>query len=154
MPKVVKKTAAKKKVAAVKKTVVRSRDSESKQMMIAAVIVVTTVLVAPLAWLLTKSVWVLLGLPALVSFGAALMFKDYTGTMMSQEFRKETTTITAVFAVVLSVLASSNLPAIGIDGRPDKVLPIFMVSFWSVLAITRVLATVYLPLGITVAKKK
>jgi len=152
MPKVVKKSSAKKKVVAAKRSV--SKGSESKQMMVAAIVVVSTVLVGPLAWLLFKSVWLLLGIPAFVSFGAAMMFKDYTGTTMSQEFRKETTTITTVFAVVLAVLSSSNLPAIGLDGRPDTTLPIFMILFWSVLAIVSVLVTVYLPLGITVAKKK
>jgi hypothetical protein len=152
MPKVTKKASAKRKVAAVRKS--PSRDFEAKQMTIAAVVVVSTVLVAPLVWLLFKSVWVLLGIPAVVSLGAAVMFKEYTGSAMTQEFRKETTTITAVFAVVLAVLASSNLPAIGLDGRPDTMLPIFMIIFMSVWAIIAVLVTVYLPLGVTIPKRK
>lgn len=151
MPKVTKKSATKRKVAPAKRSV--SRGSEAKQMTLAALVVVSTVLVAPLAWLLFKSVWVLLGIPAVVSLGAAAMFKDYTGVAMSQEFRKETTTITAVFAVVLAVLASSNLPAVGLDGRPDTMLPIFMIIFMSVWAIIGVLVTVYLPLGVTIPKK-
>jgi len=107
-----------------------------------------------LMWLVFRSVWVLFVIPAVASLVTAFMFKEVTGTVMSEEFRKETTTITAVFAVVLAVLSSLNLPAIGLDGRPDNVLPIFMIIYMSVWAIVAVLVTVYLPLGVTVDKKK
>ncbi|PIY17036.1 hypothetical protein CO112_02165 [Candidatus Dojkabacteria bacterium CG_4_9_14_3_um_filter_150_Dojkabacteria_WS6_41_13] len=156
MPKVSKKVSAKRKVAVVRSRKVArvSSDAGSKQMMLAAIVVVSTCIFAPLMWLVFRSVWVLFVIPAVASLVTAFMFKEVTGTVMSEEFRKETTTITAVFAVVLAVLSSLNLPAIGLDGRPDNVLPIFMIIYMSVWAIVAVLVTVYLPLGVTVDKKK
>lgn len=151
MPKVSKKVSAKRKIAASSRV---SSDAGSKQMMLAAVVVVATCLVGPLLWLLFKSVWILFVVPAITSFIVAVIYKETTGTVMSRDFRQETTTITAVFAVVLAVLATLNLPAIGIDGRPDNVLPIFMIIYMSLWAIIGVLVAVFLPLGITVAKKR
>lgn len=150
MPKVVKKSAVK----ANKVSAKVSKTSDASQMVMAAVIVIFTVLIAPVAWWVTQTVWVLYAIPAVVSGVAAVMFKNVTGRTMSEQFRQETTTTTAVFAVVLAVLMALNLPNLELDGSVGNVLPIFMIIFLSVLAIVSVLVTVYLPLGLTVEKKK
>lgn len=156
MPRAVKKTSVKKRtVSAVKAN--PSAQSTQKSMMLSAAVVVMSVIVAPLLWLLTGSLAALFGLPMATSLFVALLYKQYTGVSMSADFRRETTTITAVFAVILGVLSALNLPKIGLDGRVDEtVLPIFMIVYMSVWAIVATLVTVFLPLGITVerAKKK
>lgn len=155
MPKSAKKVAVKAKKS-VRKISAKSptKSPESSQMMLAAAVVVATVIIAPALWLLTKSLLVLFLIPTAVSFIAAAMFREMTGKDMSQEFRRETTTITAVFAVVLAVMMALNLPRLGLDGRADNVLPIFMIIYLSLWAIVGVLVTVYLPLGITIPKKR
>lgn len=154
MPKSTKKVAVSKKKTAKPSKVSTSKSGESTAMMMAAVVVVATVVVAPLVWLVTKSLLVLFLIPTVVSVVVAARFKDMTGKEMTQEFRRETTTITSVFAVVLAVLMALNLPKIGLDGRPDTVLPIFMIIYLSLWAIVGVLVTVFLPLGLTIPKKK
>ncbi len=153
MPKVAKKvTKVTRKSTVV--TGVKSTKSESNQMLVSALVVVSAVIFGPAAWYIFQSVVLLFVIPAAASIMAALMFKQITGTVMTDEFRKETTTVTAVFAVILAVLSALNLPQIGLDGKADTVLPIFMIIYMSVWAIVGVLVTVYLPLGLTIPKKK
>lgn len=153
MPKVAKKvTKVTRKSTVV--TGVKSTKSESNQMLVSALVVVSAVIFGPAAWYIFQSVVLLFAIPAAASIMAALMFKQITGTVMTDEFRKETTTVTAVFAVILAVLSALNLPQIGLDGKADTVLPIFMIIYMSVWAIVGVLVTVYLPLGLTIPKKK
>lgn len=154
MPKSTKKVAVSKKKTARTSRVTNSKSSDSTAMMMAAVVVISTVILAPLLWLFTKSLLVLFLVPTVVSVVVAARFKEMTGKEMTQEFRRETTTITAVFAVVLAVLMALNLPKIGLDGKPDTVLPIFMIIYLSLWAIAGVLVTVFLPLGLTIPKRK
>ncbi|MCC7304566.1 hypothetical protein IT418_04115 [bacterium] len=147
MPKISKKSSKKSRL-------VQSVDVETKKHMVAAVVVVSAAVITPVAWLMWGSVLLLFLIPTIGSLLAALLFKQITGRAMTQEFRRETTSITAVFAVILSVLASLNLPRIGLDGQADTVLPIFMIFYMSLWAIAGVLVTVYLPLGITIPRKK
>lgn len=148
MPKVAKKTSRKVTSSSV------SFETAARPMMISAVVVLSAVLITPIAWLMFQSIALLFIIPTVASLLAALMYKQITGKQMTQEFRRETTTITAVFAVIVSVLAALNLPKIGLDGQPDNVLPIFMIFYMSLWAIVGVLVTVYLPLGITIPKKR
>lgn len=146
MPKVTKKSA--------RKVESESIGLGSKQLMVSTVVVVSTVIIAPIAWYMFDSILILFLVPAIASLLAAVMFKQVTGKVMTEGFRRETTTTTAVFAVILSVLAALNLPKLGLDGKPDVVLPVFMILYMSLWAIVGVLVTVYLPLGITIPKKK
>ena len=157
MPKTLKKVSKSKVSTKTKVAKVTKSSKSANPMAISAIIAISAVLVGPAVWYFTQSftysALLLFLIPASVSFVAAAMFKDVTGVEMSETFRRETTTATAVFAVILSVIVGVLAPRIGFDGKADIVLPMFMIIYRSLWAIIGVLVSVYLPLGMTIPKK-
>lgn len=123
-------------------------------LVLTAIIAVASVGVGPLLWWYFNNVTFLFAVPALVSFVIAFMYKDLVGEVMSASFRNETTVIVAVLAVIVSAIITVRMPMVGLDGVPGTTLPVFLIFFRSVWGLTTALLTVYLPLGVTLPKKK
>jgi hypothetical protein len=118
-----------------------------------ALIVISSIIVGPALWYFFGNVLFIFVIPALVSFVVAFMYQDLIGEAMNRNFRNETTAIVALLAVVLAVVITVKSPMVGLDGIEDTKLPILMIFFRSVWALTATLLTVYLPLGVTIPKK-
>lgn len=136
-----------------KKVVKSTKSQKGNPALLSAAVVGSSVVVAPVAYYVTGMLSMLLVVPAVVSLLVAFMYRGYVGSEMTYDFRRETTTMVAVFSVILiAVLSVSKPVTVGLPELAGAVGPIFMVLYRSLVAIVATAVAVYLPLSITVKK--